>query len=193
MHYAARVLILFQTTGEQIADARDSLILRRTLQRWRQRTASRRELFLRVGSLSNRRLLKRFFQVWKLKHKERKQVQWREEMRARMKTVRERDELRVKRELWAKWRQIYLSRVSEQQLSRKVTAKFFNRWKSKLKQLDELDAAADHFIYVREEKVLDRYWESWRQAIELRRAEKTLKERVELRIMANTMDRWRRQ
>ncbi|RDX56891.1 hypothetical protein OH76DRAFT_1370055 [Lentinus brumalis] len=181
------------TTGEQIADARDSLILRRTLQRWRQRTASRRELFLRVGSLSNRRLLKRFFQVWKLKHKERKQVQWREEMRARMKTVRERDELRVKRELWAKWRQIYLSRVSEQQLSRKVTAKFFNRWKSKLKQLDELDAAADHFIYVREEKVLDRYWESWRQAIELRRAEKTLKERVELRIMANTMDRWRRQ
>ncbi len=193
MHSAARVLILFQTTGEQIADARDSLILRRTLQRWRQRTASRRELLLRVGSLSNRRLLKRFFQVWKLKHKEKKQVQWREDMRARMKTVRERDELRVKRDLWAKWRQIYLSRVSEQQLSRKVTAKFFNRWKSKLKQLDELDAAADHFIYVREEKVLDRYWESWRLAIELRRAEKSLKERVELRIMANAMDRWRRQ
>ncbi|KAI0721662.1 hypothetical protein C8T65DRAFT_800148 [Cerioporus squamosus] len=180
------------TTGEQIAEARDSLILRRALHRWRQRTASRRELLLRVASLCNRRLLKRFFHVWKLKHKEKKQIQWREDMRARMKTVRERDELRVKRELWAKWRQAYFSHVSEQQFSRKIIARFFNRWKGKLRQLDELDAAADHFVCVREEKVLDRYWELWRQAVELRRAEKTLKERVELRIMANAMDCWRR-
>ncbi|RPD79963.1 hypothetical protein L226DRAFT_550172 [Lentinus tigrinus ALCF2SS1-7] len=181
------------TTGDQIAAARDSLILRRAFQRWRQRTAARRELFLRVATLCNRRFLKRFFQVWKTKYKEKKQVQWREDMRARMKAVRERDELRLKRELWARWRQVYLSHVSEQQFSRKITARFLNRWKDKLRQLDELDAAAEHFVYVREEKVVDRYWESWRRALDLRRAEKIMKERVGLRLMSNGMDTWRRQ
>ena len=161
------------------------------MQRWRERTAARRELFLRVAALCNRRLLKRFFQVWKLKFKEKKQVQWREDMRARMKAVRERDELRLKRELWATWRQAYLSHVSERKFSRKVTARFFNRWKGKLHRLDELDAAADHFVFVREEKIIDRYWESWRRVLELRRAEKTVKERVGLRIMTNAMDNWR--
>lgn len=181
-----------QTTHEQIADARDSLILRRTLYRWRQRLIANSELYFRVAGLSDRRCLKRFFHVWKLKLKERKQLQWRDDMRLRMKTVRERDELRLKKEIWVKWRQGFFAHLSEQQFSRKILVRFFARWKIKLKKLDELEAAADHFVYVREDKTRDAYWESWRRATDLRRAEKLVKERVELRVMANAMDTWRR-
>lgn len=167
------------------------LILRRALQRWRQRTAARREMYLRVAALSNRRCLKRFFQVWKLKLKEKKQIHWREDMRGRMKIVRERDELRLKKNMWAKWRQSYLSHLSEQRFARKVLVRAFHRWKARLKKLDEMEAAADHFVYVREDQTLDRYWETWRRAAELRRAEMTMRQRVDLRIVANAIDIWR--
>ena len=162
---------------------------------WRTRTAQRRELYTRIASLSDRRLLKRFYYLWKQKGRERKhhrkQLEWREDMRSRMRAVRERDELRLKKDMWAKWRQSYLSHLSEQQFARKVLVRFFNRWKARLKRFDEMDAAADHFVYVREERSMDRYWEAWRRATALRLAEKTMRHRVDLRIMANAMDMWR--
>ncbi|KAI0374779.1 hypothetical protein BV20DRAFT_1010391 [Pilatotrama ljubarskyi] len=180
------------TTGEQIAEARDSLILRRALQHWRKRTAARRELYLRVAALSDRRYMKRALHVWKLKLKEKKQIHWREDMRARMKAVRERDELRLKKDAWAKWRQSYLSHLSEHHFARKLVTRFFNRWKGRLRKLDELDAAAEHFAYAREEHALERCWDLWRSATQLRLAEKSMRERVDLRIMAGAMDTWKR-
>ena len=152
----------------------------------------RLELYLRVAALSNRRCLKRVFQLWKHKTKEKKQLHWREDMRSRMKAVRERGELRLKKDMWAKWRQSYLSHLSEQQFARRILHRFFSRWRLKLKRLDELEAAADHFMYAHEEKGLDRAWGIWQHTTELRRAEKMMKERVDLRIMAHTMDIWRR-
>lgn len=113
-------------------------------------------------------------------------------MRMRMKTVRERNELRLKKDMWARWRQAYLSHLSEQQFARRVLLRFFSRWKSKLKRLDELEAAADHFLDVRDDKALDHSWAVWRHATELRRAERTIREHVDLRIMVNAMDLWRR-
>ncbi|KAI0646947.1 Sfi1 spindle body protein-domain-containing protein [Trametes meyenii] len=180
------------TTGEQIAEARDSLILRRALQHWRKHTAARRELYLRVASLSDRRCLKRAFHVWKLKLKEKRQIHWREDMRARMKTVRERDEMRLKKDAWAKWRQSHLSHLSEHHFERKVIVRFFSRWKSRVERLDELDAAADHFAYAREERAVERCWDVWRRGAELRLAEKAIRERVDLRVMTSAMDTWRR-
>ncbi|KAH9946207.1 uncharacterized protein BXZ73DRAFT_86381 [Epithele typhae] len=168
------------TTAEQITEARDSLVLRRALQHWRKRTAVRRETYLRVSALSNRRFLKRALQAWKVKTKEKKQLHWRDDMRMRMKTVRERGELRLKKDMWAR------------QLSRRVVQRFFGRWKSKLRQLDQLEAAADHFVGVREETALVRVWETWRRSSELRHAEKALTERINFRLKTSTMDIWRR-
>ena len=113
-------------------------------------------------------------------------------MRLRLKTVRERDELRLKKDMWGKWRQFYLTRLSEQQFSRRILLYFFSRWKSKLKRLDELEAAAEHLTYVHDERALDRAWNVWRQMVELKGAEKTMKDRIDLRIMANAIDLWRR-
>ncbi|KAI1795981.1 hypothetical protein LXA43DRAFT_697884 [Ganoderma leucocontextum] len=184
------------TTGEQIADARDSLILRRTLLTWRNRTAQQRELCLRVAALSDRRWLKRFYYIWKHKDKERKhhrkQLEWREDMRARMKTVRERGELRLKKDMWSMWRQSYLSRLAEQQFSRRVLARFFDRWKARLRKLDELEAAADYFEHDQDEKLRNRLWDAWRHRIEMHHVENTITARVNLRIMTNAMDIWRR-
>ncbi|KAI0781045.1 hypothetical protein BD413DRAFT_462348 [Trametes elegans] len=179
------------TTGEQISEARDSLISRRTLQHWRKRAAVHRELYLRVAALSDRRCLKRTMTVWRLKFKEKRQIQWREDMRARMKAVRERGELRLKKDAWAKWRQSYRSHLSEQQLSRKLVQRFFTRWKSRLRSVDELDAVADHFLHDRDVGIVERCWDIWRHATELQIAEKAMRARLDLRIMTNAMDVWR--
>ncbi len=188
--------VLQQTTGEQISEARDSLVLRRTLLTWRNRTAQRRELYLHVATLSDRRCLKRFYRVWQQKDQgckhHRKQLEWREDMRGRMKTVRERGELRLRKDMWSKWRQSYLSRLAEQQFSRKVLARFFDRWKARLRKLDELEAAADYFEHDQDEKLRNRLWDDWRHRTELRHTEKTITARVNLRIMTNAMDVWRR-
>ncbi|KAI8998736.1 Sfi1 spindle body protein-domain-containing protein [Trametes punicea] len=181
------------TTGEQIAQARDSLLLRRALQHWHRRTAARRELYLRVAALSNRRCLKRAFHTWKVRVKEKKQVQWREDMRARMKTVRERDELRLKKEKWARWRQAYCLQTLERQFMQRFLIRHFVRWKSRLRRLDELDAAAEHFVYAKEERVVEQSWDTWRRATELRLAERILREKFDIRIMANAMHTWRTQ
>ncbi|TBU50663.1 hypothetical protein BD309DRAFT_944429 [Dichomitus squalens] len=184
------------TTGEQISAARDSLVLRRSLLTWRTRTAHRRELCAHVAALSDRRCLVRFYYMWKQKGKDRKhhrkQLEWREDMRVRMRTVRERDELRLKKDTWSRWRQLYLSRIAEQQFARKVLARFFERWKAKLRKLDELDAAADYFEHEQDEKLRNRSWDVWRHRTDMRVAEKTVSARVNLRIMTNAMDVWRR-
>ena len=163
---------------------------------WRTRTAQRRELYTRIASLSDRRLLKRFYYLWKQKGRERKhhrkQLEWREDMRSRMRAVRERDELRLKKDMWSKWRQLYLSRIAEQQCARKVLARFFERWSARLRKLDELEAAADYFEHVQDEKLRSRSWDVWRHRTELRVAEKTVSLRVNLRILTTAMDVWRR-
>lgn len=117
-------------------------------------------------------------------------MHWREDMRARMKMVRERDELRLKKDAWAKWRQSYLSHQAEHQFSQKLVKRFFSRWKSRVGRLDQLDAAAEHFVYAKEERAMERCWDIWRRTAELRIAERSLRERVDLRIMAGAMEVW---
>ena len=186
----------YQTTSEQIAEARNSLILRRALLAWRNRNAQRREVYLRVAALSDRRCLKQFYRIWQQKNQERrhhrKQLEWREDMRIRMKTVRERGELRLKNDMWAKWRQSYLSHLAEWQFSRKVAARFFNKWKARLRKLDELEAAADYFEHDQDEKLKNHLWDAWRHRTELRHGEKVITTRANLRIMTHAIDLWRR-
>ncbi|OJT15746.1 hypothetical protein TRAPUB_4382 [Trametes pubescens] len=178
------------TTGEQIAEARNHLIARRALQHWRKRTAERHQLYLRVAALSDRRCLKRALNAWKQKSKEKKQVHWREDMRARMKMVRDRDELRLKKDAWAKWRQSHLSHLAEHQFSQRLVKRFFDRWKSRVGRLDQLDAAAEHFVHAKEERAMERCWDIWRRTAELRTAERSLRERVDLRTMTGALAVW---
>lgn len=145
-----------------------------------------------MTALSNRRCLKLACNLWKAKLREKKQANWRDDMRARMKAVRDRNEERVKKDAWAKWRQSYRSHLSEVQFSRRLLLRFFNRWKACLVQLDQLEAAAEHLRRVRMERQIELSWDLWHRAAELRHAERIMRERVDLRIMANVVDAWKR-
>ena len=61
-----------------------------------------------------------------------------------------------------------------------------------MRRLDELEAAAEHFTYAKDEKALEQSWDTWRHATQLRLAERALRDRVDLRIMANAIDTWRK-
>ncbi|TFY63971.1 hypothetical protein EVJ58_g2926 [Rhodofomes roseus] len=179
------------TTHEQIAQARDTLVLRLALQRWRQRTAANQDIYAHVSLLSNKRCLKAAMEVWKVKLKEKKQADWRNSMRARMKTVRERREAKILKDAWAKWRQSYQSHLSAQHYNERLVSRYLKRWRARLALLDELDAAAEHLEYVRQERQVEKCWDLWRRALGMRRQEKVMAERVDIRIMGHAMDTWR--
>ncbi|KAI0934407.1 hypothetical protein AcV5_006256 [Taiwanofungus camphoratus] len=179
------------TTHEQIAQARDNLILRLSLHRWRQRTASRYELYQRISGLSDRRRLKAAFQLWKVRVKEKRHTDWRRSMRARMKTIRENREAKLKKDAWAKWRQSYRSHLSGQHYSERLVLRSFRWWRERLGKLDQLDAAADHFTYAQEEGLIEKCWDSWRRALDMHRTERVMAERVGLRIIGQAIDVWK--
>ncbi|CCL99150.1 uncharacterized protein FIBRA_01165 [Fibroporia radiculosa] len=179
------------TTNEQISQARDTLILRLAFSRWRHRCTTNRELHQKVSVLDNTRRLKFALNLWKDKYKEKKQADWRDSMRARMKTVRERREAKLMKDAWAKWRQSFRSHLSEQHYSERLAIRFFGHWKKRLMQLDELDAAAEHFIYSCEERYIEKCWDVWRRGVDLRKMEKAMTQQVSLRIVGQAVDVWR--
>jgi protein SFI1 len=146
-----------------------------------------------VTKLSDGRRLKAALQLWKVKLKERKQAHWRDDMRLRMKTVRDRHEVKLKKDAWAKWRQSYRSHIAEQHHSQQLVLRFFNKWRTTLARLDRLEDAANRLRIVRTKTQKERCWDLWRKAMEMRKVERMMAERVGLRIMSNAMDRWRTQ
>ncbi|KDQ61051.1 hypothetical protein JAAARDRAFT_191170 [Jaapia argillacea MUCL 33604] len=179
------------STNEQIAEARDHLILRIAVQRWRALTASRRELYLRVTKLSNNRKSRAAFNIWKSKLKEKRKEEWRQGMRNKMKSIREKRELKLKKDAWAKWRQLYRSHLSDQHYAERLVLRFYGKWKRKFVDVDHLEGAAEDFARLREEKGLGRYLGLWRRAVELRNAERAMRERVGLRVMTEVVDVWK--
>lgn len=166
--------------------------MRIALQRWRERTATRHELYQRVSALSDNRRLKLAIQLWKMKLKEKKQSDWRNEMRTKMKIVRDARESKLRKDAWAKWRQSYQSHLSDRHYSQRLVLRFFQKWKAKFGQVDDLDAVADHFAYGKEQILMEKCWDLWRRALELRRAETVMAERVGLRVMGDAMNVWKR-
>ncbi|EMD38501.1 hypothetical protein CERSUDRAFT_153416 [Gelatoporia subvermispora B] len=180
-------------TNQQIADARDDLILRRTLQRWRTLIAERHEIDRHVSGLSDARRLKTAFGLWKSKLKEKRQNDWRNAMRARMNLIRERRESKLRKDAWAKWRQSYQSHLSDQHFCRTILFRFLRKWRLRLATLEEMDAAAEHFELLQQDRQLERSWDVWREALDVRKAEKILGERVDLRIITQALDVWKKQ
>lgn len=146
---------------------------------------------MRISALSDRRRMKLAVQIWKTKWKEKRQAVWRESMRARMQTVRQKREAKLLKDAWAKWRQSHRSHLSEQHYADRLVVRFFKRWRTRLEDLEQLDAAVDHFLYEKEERSVERCWDMWRRAMEMRKAERMMVERVDLRMMGQTMEVWK--
>lgn len=181
-----------QTTGDQISQARDNLLLRNSMERWRSQTASHIELESQVTTLANTRRLRVAFVGWRSRLKEKRQTDWRNDMRGKMKSVRENREGKLRKDAWAKWRQSYRSHLSGQHYIDHLVLRCFRKWRTRLLDIDHLEAAGDEFLRLKEAKGAERCLTYWRRAAELRNAERSVTETVSLRILASKMDLWKK-
>lgn len=65
------------------------------------------------------------------------------------------------------------------------------RWRGKLRETETLRGRADEFAAMKEGQVVDRCWDSWRRAAELKSAERIIAERVGARIVRESVAFWR--
>ncbi|KAH8106712.1 Sfi1 spindle body protein-domain-containing protein [Cristinia sonorae] len=179
------------TTNEQIAEARENLVLRLAIHKWRTRTAQHKALYERIATLSNNRRLRLAIQTWKGKLREKRQSQWRNDMRSKMKLVRNNHERKLVRDAWTTWRLGFQAHSADEHLSQKLLLRFFNKWRARLGSLDALDTAGDRFIAVRDSMALDRSWQVWRHSFHILQSERTMTDRVGMRLLSEAMVVWK--
>ena len=121
-----------------------------------------------------------------------RQIQWRDSMRSRMKVVRLNREKKLKDDAWAKWRQLYRSRLSTQHYSKQILTRFFSRWRRQLAEVDAVEGTGENLAQVFDSRRMSKFWHIWRRASALRTAESLLAERVDLRVMSNSMAVWKK-
>ncbi len=123
--------------------------------------------------------------------KVKRQNKWRQDMRKKMKIIRERRETNLQKEVWTQWRQLYRSRLAHEYYSRTLLLKFHKRWKDSLVNLDHLDAIADNALKSTDSRLLNGFWYRWKRALEIRSAEKAVEEAVNVRIMSDALTKWK--
>ncbi|KAI0046680.1 hypothetical protein FA95DRAFT_1542135 [Auriscalpium vulgare] len=181
------------TTSEQIDHARHTLILRRSVQTWRLRLQERRALEQRVDGFASKMRTKHAFAAWRDALQAKRAADWRRDMRAKMKIVRETREAKLRKDAWARWRQLYQSRLSRQHYAQRLVLRFVTRWREKLAGLDGLEEAADGFVVRREKRVLMSSLDAWRTAGEMRGLEAALAAKVAMRTVREAFAVWRSQ
>ncbi|KAH7929761.1 hypothetical protein BV22DRAFT_1080370 [Leucogyrophana mollusca] len=180
------------TTNEQVAEARDNVILGSTLRRWRNATASLIEQREHVATIADNRCLRTAMAAWKTRLKEKRQIAWRNDMRTKMKITREKREAKLRKDAWAKWRQSYRSHLSEQHYNERLALRFLRRWKMRLTKADHMEAVADEFVRAHEGSAVTKCWKQWKRALAVKDAEKTVVQKVGIRVMADVMDVWKK-
>lgn len=143
-----------------------------------------------MSGLANDRWLKKLFNIWRIKLKSKQQAQWRQQMRLKMKAVREKREIMLKKDAWAKWRQSYRSHLSDLHYSERLVLRLYRRWKERLSESEQLETTAAEFSRAAEKQVVERRWNHWRRATELRDTERVVAERVSLRITGEVWNVW---
>jgi protein SFI1 len=167
------------------------MLLRLFMQRWQSKLASRRQFQNQQIVEFSKRHLKTAFRVWQAKLKQKQQLVWRSEMRKKLKIIKNKLDLNVKKDAWAKWRQLQLSRRADRQYRLFFLVHFFARWKTKLRQVSEMADVANEYASHLDLKVADRFWDYWKRAAISRHRELVVVQRVDWRIMVNAFDRWK--
>jgi protein SFI1 len=181
-----------RTTDAQITAARDTLLVRRALQRWRVAHAARAELAARVAHVADARMLRRALIVWGAKLQERRQVAWRADMRARMHTVRKRRELALAAEMLRRWQLAARGRAAERMHDERLLVRMLVKWKSATGRVGTLQEDVEVYALRRDAKTVEQAWERWRWATDLRRREAAMAERVSLRVLGGAWDAWKK-
>lgn len=139
-----------------------------------------------------RRNLKPFFKLWQTRLRQRRQTAWRNDMRQRMKLIKNKQDSKLKVNTWIKWRELRLLLQADQHYRISSQTRYLTRWFKRAIELDNKAVIAERFSQRGDLKVLDRTWNLWKRATTLRRDEHTLAQRVEDRIVVNAYDVWRK-
>jgi protein SFI1 len=182
---------MFQTTQAQVAEARDALVVRAALQRWRHIAVSRLELERRVAVIADSRKLRLAFALWSSKLAERRTLAWRADMRQRMKSVRERREAEILKSAWQTWRSALKRRDADLHYRAQVLKRALEKWRDELRKVETLEDKAIEVAVAREDRNVDRVWERWRMALTMRRKEVVLAERVGHGAVRRAMQVWK--
>lgn len=137
-------------------------------------------------------LQKGAFVRWQVHLQERRKAAWRADMRVRMQTVRSLRDGALRRDAWARWRQLYQSRLMQQGFAVRLVERYFERWKYKVQETDAIKEKADQLVVAREGRMVIRCWDSWVRAAELKSAERDVAERVGARVVGEFMVFWLR-
>jgi protein SFI1 len=135
--------------------------------------------------------MKLAFTLWQSKLAEKRQTDWRRDMRAKMKLVRGKRESKIRKDAWAKWRQGYKSHLSDLHYNERLVLRIWVKWKGKVAGAQQLEGVAEDFDTMREGRALDKAWEKWRWTLDLKRREGLMVEQVGLRLMAAALQTWK--
>ena len=165
------------------------MLLRETIQRWRARAGSCRALSQQAAELSDKKCLKGAFRAWNARLAEKQRAKWRNDMRLRMRHIREKREKRLQMRVWIKWRQSFQSVGF---YNEHIAIRTIRRWKQRLVQVGQFEDAADDLLQKANERILVKCWNTWRKTNETRSAERAIVERVGLRVMNRFLNIWRK-
>jgi protein SFI1 len=70
--------------------------------------------------------------------------------------------------------------------------RFLSRWKGRLAEVDEVEDAGENLAQVFDSRRVTKFWNAWRRTGVLRATESLLTERVNLRVMSDTMAVWKK-
>ena len=108
-----------------------------------------------------------------------------------MKFVKNKSEFKVRKDAWAKWRQLQLSHRADKHYLLCFLVRLFARWKTKLRQVNEMADVANQYASHLDLKVADRCWDYWKRATVLRHRELVVIQRVDWRVVVNAFDQWK--
>ncbi|KAG6879521.1 hypothetical protein C0992_001854 [Termitomyces sp. T32_za158] len=180
------------TTNVQVAEARDNLITRIYLQQWRKVTSSRQDLYQRISIFSDNRFRKKFLTIWRRRLRGREQDKWRQDMRKKLKTIREKRELKLCKDAWGKWRQLYRSHMFGRHYTERLVHRLYACWKKRLSAINQLELVADNALQISEEGTVLRFWDRWRTARHFHSSERMVSERIDWRLMRGAMSVWQK-
>lgn len=181
-----------KTTNQQVTEAHDNVTLGSALRRWHNRTVLLLEREAHAARVADVRRLRVAMAVWRSKLKEKRQMIWQNEMRAKMKVIKEKRGYRVQKNAWARWRQAYCLRLAEMQFTERWKARFFLRWRMRVAKLDRLEISAINFSERSSCSAVVCAWKRWKRAMNLLRAEHSVTMNMGLRVKREVLDVWKK-
>ncbi|KAF9453199.1 hypothetical protein P691DRAFT_801539 [Macrolepiota fuliginosa MF-IS2] len=180
------------TSQEQIDEARNAFVLRLALHHWSNLLTHRRVKYEDAAVLDDERRLFATLTFWRKRLLEKQQARWRNDMRSRMKAIKDRQNLRIFRDAWVSWRQKSQLVFADRLHNRRVLLLAFLKWKGIFSRVDAIQGKEEQLVALRDQRLLLQYWQTWRATTGIAGAEKEMVDRVHARVIWDAWSIWRK-